>query len=103
MGGKWVFFKYTVDWKLRCCLNYFWSVKTMFIFYLALFEGTARVDHLYSALVPVLSSSSVFNFTLKVAYIQLKQQLIERIVQKKGKREREQPLQSAAGQLHRVD
>lgn len=75
----------------------------MFIFYSALFQGTARVGHLYSALVPVLSSSSMFNFTLKVAYIQLKQQRIERIVQKKGRREREQPLQLAAGQLHRVN
>lgn len=66
-------------------LLYFWTVKIVLIFYVVLLEGTTRVGHLYSAMLPL---SSVFNFTLKVAYIQLTQQLIERIVQKNFSREK---------------
>lgn len=45
----------------------------MLNFYLALFEGSTKVGHLYSALVPRLSLNSMFNFTLELPYIQLKQ------------------------------
>lgn len=52
----------------------------MLNFYLALFEGSTKVGHLYSALVPILSVNSMFDFTLKLPHIQLKQQMIERVV-----------------------
>lgn len=55
-------------------------MKVMLIFDLALFECTTNVSHLYSALVPIHSLNSMFNFTLKLAYIQLKRQMIERVV-----------------------
>lgn len=72
------------------------------IFHLSLCEGSTRVGHLYSALVPMLSVSSLLNVTLKVTYIQLRQQLIEGIVQKKGKREREKAACHCTW-LHRIN
>lgn len=43
------------------------------------------MGHLYLTVVTMLSLNNMFNFTSKLAYIQLKKQLIERMVQKKGK------------------
>lgn len=60
-------------------------MKIILICYSALFEGTTRVGHLYSALVHMFSLNSMFNFTLKLVYVQLKQQVIERMAQKKSK------------------